>query len=101
VVKIRLTRVGRKHAPFYRIVVADSHKPRDGRFIEIIGHYHPMSAEPNYKVDEDRALHWLGVGAQPTDTARSILRKTGVLKRFHEAKVAAKAARKQEAAAAG
>ncbi len=90
--KIRLARVGRKKAPFYRLVVADSHKSRDGRFIEIIGVYHPLRTEPNFRVDEDRALHWLRVGAQPSDTVRSIFKKLGILRRFHEEKVAARAA---------
>lgn len=93
VVKIRLTKVGRKKAPFYRVVVADSRKARDGRFIEILGVYHPIRKEPNFNVDETRALHWLRVGAQPSDTVRSIFRKLGILKKFHEEKVAAKAER--------
>jgi small subunit ribosomal protein S16 len=93
VVKIRLARVGRKRAPFYRLVVADAHKPRDGRFIEILGVYHPIRKEPNFRVNEERALHWLRVGAQPSDTVRSILKKLGILKKFHEEKVAVRAAR--------
>jgi small subunit ribosomal protein S16 len=100
VVKIRLARVGRKRAPFYRLVVADSRKPRDGRFIEILGVYHPIRKEPNFRVDEERALHWLRVGAQPSDTVRSILRKLGILKKFHEEKAAARAARKTSQAPA-
>ena len=66
-VKIRLRRVGRKNAPFYRILVADSQSPRDGKFIEIIGQYAPRKSEGSLNVDEARANYWLGVGAQPTD----------------------------------
>jgi small subunit ribosomal protein S16 len=83
-VKIRLRRVGRKKAPVYRIVVADSQSPRDGKFIEIIGQYAPRKGEGELQVDEARANHWLSVGAQPTDTVRSLLRRSGVLKRRHE-----------------
>ena len=89
-VRIRLRRVGRKKAPVYRIVVADSTSPRDGKFIEVIGQYAPRQAENNLNVDEARANYWLGVGAQPSDTVRSLLRKAGVLKRRHEARVATK-----------
>lgn len=83
-VRIRLTRVGRSKSPYYRVVVADSHKQRDGRFIEILGHYQPLGKETKVEVDAEKALKWLQVGAQPTDTVRSILRKAGVLKTFHE-----------------
>ena len=83
-VKIRLRRVGRKKAPVYRIVIADSQSPRDGKFIEIIGQYAPRLSEGGLKVDEARANYWLGVGAQPSDTVRSLLRRAGVLKRRHE-----------------
>jgi small subunit ribosomal protein S16 len=99
-VKIRLARVGRKKAPFYRLVVADQRKPRDGRFIEIIGVYHPLRRDPNFQVNEDRALHWLRQGAQPSDTVRSILHRLGLLKRLHEEKVAARAERQRRRAAA-
>ena len=85
-VKIRLTRVGRKKSPAYRVVVADSHMKRDGRFIEILGHYQPLSQETKVQINDERALHWLKVGAQATDTAKSVLRKAGVLKKFHEAR---------------
>ena len=87
-VKIRLRRIGRKKAPVYRIVVADSKSPRDGRFIEIIGQYAPRQTENSLTVKTDRANHWLDVGAQPTDTVRSLLRRAGVLKARHEARVA-------------
>jgi small subunit ribosomal protein S16 len=86
-VKIRLRRVGRKNAPFYRILVADSQSPRDGKFIEIIGQYAPRKSEGSLNVDEARANYWLGVGAQPTDTVRSLLRRAGILKRRHEARL--------------
>ena len=84
-VKIRLARVGRRKSPAYRVVVADSHKPRDGRFIEILGYYQPVG-ELKVQVDSDKALKWLKVGAQPSDTVRSIFRKAGILKAFHEAR---------------
>ena len=89
-VKIRLRRIGRKKAPVYRIVVADSKSPRDGRFIEIVGQYAPRAADKQLSVNTDRVNHWLEVGAQPTDTVRSLLRKAGVLKARHEARLAAK-----------
>src|ERR671916_3492535 len=89
-VRIRLRRVGRKKAPVYRLVVADSQSPRDGKFIEIIGQYAPRKTEGSLHVDEARANYWLGVGAQPTDTVRSLLRRAGVLKRRHEARLATK-----------
>ena len=89
-VKIRLRRIGRKKNPIYRIVVADSKSPRDGRFIEIIGQYQPRQAEGGVSFKADRVHHWLDVGAQPTDTVRSLLRKAGVLKQRHEARLANK-----------
>jgi len=90
VVKIRLRRVGRKKAPMYRIVVADSKSPRDGKFIEIVGQYQPRTGEQALNLDTERVNHWLNVGAQPTDTVRSLLRKAGVLKQRHETRLAAK-----------
>lgn len=89
-VKIRLRRVGRKKLPVYRIVIADARSPRDGRFIELIGQYNPRLPDNGLKVDVERANHWLNVGAQPTDTVRSLLRRAGVLKARHETRVAAK-----------
>jgi small subunit ribosomal protein S16 len=86
-VKIRLRRVGRKNAPFYRILVADSQSPRDGKFIEVIGQYAPRKAEGQLQVNEARANHWLDQGAQPTDTVRSLLRRAGVLRNRHEQRV--------------
>ena len=74
-VKIRLRRVGAKKAPFYRIVVADSCSPRDGRFIEEIGTYDPMADSGKIKVDMERAKYWIANGAQPTDTVRGLLKK--------------------------
>ena len=78
-VKIRLRRMGAKKNPFYRIVVADSRSPRDGRCIEEIGYYDPMTQPAEIKVDNDRAKYWLGVGAQPTDTVRILLKKSGAI----------------------
>lgn len=78
-VKIRLRRMGAKKAPFYRIVVADSRYPRDGRFIEEIGTYNPMTADAEVKINSERAQQWIKNGAQPTDTVRDILKKAGVL----------------------
>ena len=78
-VKIRLKRMGMKKEPFYRIVVTDSRSPRDGRFIEEIGYYNPMTAPAEINVNGERAKYWLGVGAQPTDTVRTLLKKTGVI----------------------
>ncbi len=78
-VKIRLRRLGAKKAPFYRIVVADSRYPRDGRFIEELGTYNPLMDPPAVNVDSERAKDWIRKGAQPTDTVRSLLKKAGVL----------------------
>lgn len=74
-VKIRLRRMGAKKAPYYRIVVADSRSPRDGRFIEEIGTYDPLSESEKLKVDRERAKYWIANGAQPTDTVRGLLKK--------------------------
>jgi len=78
-VKIRLRRMGAKKAPFYRIVVADSRYPRDGRFIEEIGFYNPVSNPAELKVDAEKAKKWLGNGAQPTDTVKALLKKANVI----------------------
>ena len=86
-VKIRLRRVGRKNAPFYRILIADSQMPRDGKFIEVIGQYAPRQSEGALQINEERANHWLNQGAQPTDTVRSLLRRAGILKRRHEQRI--------------
>lgn len=84
--KIRLKRMGAKKSPFYRIVVADSRAPRDGRFIEEIGYYNPVKQPEILQVDEEKALSWLGTGAQPSDTVKALLSRAGVMKKFHESK---------------
>ena len=89
-VKIRLRRAGRKKQPTYRIVVADSRSPRDGKFIEIIGQYAPRTGEQALNLKSERVNYWLDSGAQPTDTVRSLLRKAGILKARHEARLASK-----------
>lgn len=78
-VKIRLKRMGAHKKPFYRIVVADSRTPRDGKFIEEIGYYNPMTEPVDLKIDAEAAKKWLGTGAQPTDTVRGLLKKSGIL----------------------
>ena len=77
-VKIRLRRMGAKKAPFYRVVVADSRYPRDGRFIEEIGYYNPLTNPADIKIDAEKAKAWLAKGALPTETAKSVLKKAGV-----------------------
>ena len=78
-VKIRLRRMGAKKAPFYRVVVADSRSPRDGRFIEEIGYYDPMTEPATVKIDAEKAQKWIKNGAQPSDTVRSLLKKSGII----------------------
>ena len=78
-VKIRLRRMGAKKAPFYRVVVADSRSPRDGRFIEEIGYYNPISNPVEIKIDEDKAKTWIQNGAQPTETVKALLKKNGIV----------------------
>ncbi|BBW96713.1 MULTISPECIES: 30S ribosomal protein S16 [Geobacillus] len=85
-VKIRLKRMGAKKKPFYRIVVADSRSPRDGRFIETIGTYDPVAEPAQINIDEELALKWLQNGAKPSDTVRSLLSKQGILEKFHHLK---------------
>jgi small subunit ribosomal protein S16 len=85
-VKIRLKRMGSKKSPFYRLVVADSRSPRDGRFIEEIGYYNPVATPVEVKIDEEKALQWLQDGAKPSDTVRNLLSKAGVLEKFHNLK---------------
>ena len=116
-VKLRLRREGTKKRPHYRVVAADSRSPRDGRFIEIIGEYHPLDNPSTIRIDAERALHWLRVGAQPTDQVKKLLRIEGVWEEFKPGdepkrertpsdeprlsrKARAKAAEKAEAAAA-
>jgi len=102
VIKLRLRRMGAKKRPSYRIVAADSRSPRDGRFIEIVGFYDPLTEPATVKVNEERARHWLSVGAQPTDTVRDILRRAGVVEggaaTAAEAPVAAEASAEAPAA---
>ena len=78
-VKIRLRRMGKKKAPFYRVVVADSRYPRDGRFIEEIGYYNPLTEPAEVKIDAEKAKAWLANGAQPTETVKSLLKKSGIV----------------------
>ncbi|MFD1067603.1 30S ribosomal protein S16 [Oceanobacillus locisalsi] len=85
-VKIRLKRMGAKRNPFYRIVVADSRSPRDGRFIEQIGTYNPVANPVEFKIDEEKALDWMTKGAKPSDTVRNLFSKQGIMKNFHEQK---------------
>ncbi len=81
-VKIRLRRVGTRNKPMYRVVVADVRSPRDGDFIEIIGHYNPMTEPETFVVEEEKALKWLRLGAKPTDTTLRLLSKAGVMDKF-------------------
>jgi small subunit ribosomal protein S16 len=81
-VKIRLRRVGAKKRPSYRLIVADARAPRDGAFISIIGHYNPLTDPETIAIDEEKALHWLSQGAQPTDTAARLLSKAGIIEKF-------------------
>ena len=85
-VNIRLNRQGAKKNPFYRIVVADSRAPRDGRFIEILGNYDPSQTPAVVKVDEEKVLDWMSKGAQPTDTVKSLLSQQGIIAKFAESK---------------
>ena len=85
-VQIRLNRMGAKTNPFYRIVVADSRAPRDGRFIEVLGNYDPSQNPAVVNVDEEKVLDWMGKGAQPTDTVKNLFSKKGLMAKFAEAK---------------
>ena len=85
-VKIRLKRMGAKKTPFYRIVVADSRSPRDGRYIEVVGTYNPVVQPAEVKIDEELALKWLSNGAKPSDTVRNLFSKQGIMEKFHNAK---------------
>ncbi len=80
-VKIRLTRMGDKKAPFYRVIVADSRSPRDGKFIDIIGTYNPLTDPAEIKIDSEKAKQWLKNGATPTETAKQLLVKSGVIEK--------------------
>ena len=89
-VKLRLKRMGAKKRPFYRIVAADSRSPRDGRFTEVVGTYNPITEPAEVKVNEELALKWLQNGAIPTDTVRDLLRKQGVMEKFHNIRMTKK-----------
>ena len=78
-VKIRLRRMGQKKAPFYRIIVADSRSPRDGRFIEEVGYYNPTKEPVELKIDGDKVKEWIAKGAQPTDTVKALLKKNSII----------------------
>lgn len=84
-VRIRLARTGAKKQPHFRLIVADSRTTRDGRFVDIIGHYSPALENPELKVDTEKAVHWLRNGAQPSDTARALLAKAGVYEKLGKA----------------
>ncbi|MFN8458042.1 MAG: 30S ribosomal protein S16 [Anaerolineae bacterium] len=85
-VKIRLRRGGSKKKPTYRVVIADARAPRDGRFVEIIGYYDPRTQPATFNIQEDRAMYWLSVGAQPTDTVQRLLKNAGTLAQFEAKK---------------
>lgn len=85
-VKIRLTRKGSKRNPFYRIIVADSKAPRDGKYIEQIGTYNPLAEPTEVKIDEEKAIEWLHNGAQPSNTIRNLFSKEGIMKKYHDQK---------------
>jgi small subunit ribosomal protein S16 len=97
-VRIRLRRLGAQKRPFYRIVVTDQRNARDGRFIEIIGKYHPLEEPSVMEVDEERAMYWLRTGAQPSDSVRTILSKTGIWDRFVEERPKAKVVKHKKGA---
>ena len=85
-VRLRSQRFGSKKRPFYRIVATDSHNPRDGRFIEIVGTYNPLTNPATVSFDEEKVLNWLSNGAKPTDTVRALLSKQGIIAKFTESK---------------
>lgn len=85
-VKLRMTRMGAKKRPFYRIVAADSRSPRDGRFIELLGTYNPCTNTAQVNLKEEEILKWLNNGAQPSDTVRNLLSKQGIMKKFADSK---------------
>ena len=85
-VKIRLKRMGAKKAPFYRVIVADSRSPRDGRFIDTIGTYNPLTTPAEIKLNEESAIKWLNNGAIPTDTVKNLFSKTGIMEKYHNLK---------------
>ena len=85
-VKIRLKRMGAKKAPFYRVIVADSRSPRDGRFIDTIGTYNPLTTPAEIKLNEESAIKWLNNGAIPTDTVKNLFSKEGIMEKYHNLK---------------
>ncbi len=94
-VKLRLLRMGAKKKPFYRVVAADARTKRDGKYIELVGTYNPVVNPAEIKIDEEIALKWLSLGAQPTDTVKSLFNKVGINEKFHYAKNAKKATEKK------
>jgi small subunit ribosomal protein S16 len=99
-VKMRLRREGKRKQPYYRVVVADSRSPRDGRFIEDIGYYQPLREPSEIAIDRDRALYWLGEGVQPSDAVRQLLRVTGIWEEFRPGDTGRRRPRATAAAAA-
>ena len=85
-VKLRLKRMGAKKAPFYRVIVADSRSPRDGRFIDTIGTYNPLTTPAEIKLNEESAIKWLNNGAIPTDTVKNLFSKAGIMEKYHNLK---------------
>ncbi len=96
-VKIRLTRMGDKKSPFYRIMVADSRAPRDGKFIDIVGTYNPLSEPAEIKIDAEKAKHWLTVGAKPSDTVKAMFVNAGIIENAKKAPAKTKAVKKKKA----
>ena len=96
-VSIRLKRMGRKRMPFYRVIVADSRTPRQGVAVDDLGYFDPMIEPVNIQIDEEKALTWLSQGAIPTDTARNLLSRIGVLRKFHEQSQPGEEDKKEEA----
>jgi small subunit ribosomal protein S16 len=88
VLRIRLHRTGKRKQPSYRVVVADQRSPRDGRFVEILGHYNPLTNPSQITLDEERALHWLAKGAQPSESATALLKRTGIWQKAKASKPA-------------
>lgn len=92
-VRIRLLRTGKRKQPSYRVVVADQRAPRDGRFVEILGHYNPLTNPSQITIDEEKALAWLGKGAQPSESVVALLKRTGIWQKHKTTKAAAKTAK--------
>ena len=100
VVRIRLLRTGKRKQPSYRVVVADQRRQRDGRFVEIIGHYNPLTDPSEITIHEERALHWLATGAQPSESATALLKRVGIWQKFKATKPKKTPAPKKKKAAA-